>query len=218
MGDTIAVLLSATNQFLQTSTWGSTKFTPNKRKTFSELPLGDVNGDGTGEIGLKVYLIGSNGSSFPILGTQSDGSALTSLSFVAGGGKAVTFSSYAPAYGSGTAAELALDRVTGGLLTQPVKGPSVATATNVTANAASVTLLTANAARKGVIIYNNSDKVMHLSLQATATTDNSSYEVAPEVGGLNGGSWELPFQYTGTISAIWETAPTGKANVTEITQ
>lgn len=219
MGDTIAYLVGTDNEFLTTTTWGSESLTPNKRTTFDGLPLGDSVGDGSGEIGLKVHVLTFQGTSIAVsLTPLSDGSAYLSTFGLVTGGKAVTFSTFTPAYGAGTEGALAIDRITGGLLVQNVKGPATPTSTNVSANAASVTLLASNAARLGATIYNNSDKVLHLSFSTPATTDNAVLDLGAETGGLIGGYYEVPFKFTGAIYGIWEAAPTGKANITELTQ
>lgn len=219
MGDTIAYLLDTGNKFLQTTTWGSSTFTPDKRKSFDGLPLGDSLGTGAGEIGVKVHVLTYQGSSIAVsLNSIADNSAYPSTFGLVTGAKAVTFSTFAPTYGAGTQGALAMDRITGGLLVQNVKGPATPTSTNVSANAASVTLLASNAARLGATIYNNSDKVLHLSFSNPATTDNAVVDIAPETGGLTGGYYEIPFKFTGTIYGIWEAGPIGKANITELTQ
>lgn len=218
MGDTIAYLLDTGNKFLQTTTWGSSTFTPDKRKAFDGLPLGDSLGTGGGEIGVKVHVLTYQGSSIAVtLNSIADGSAYPSTFGLVTGAKAVTFSTFGPAYSAGTEAALAMDRVTGGLLVQNVKGPATPTSTNVSANAASVTLLASNAARIGGIIKNGGSTVLHITFAATSTVDASSYDLAA-YGSSIGGLIEIPFRYTGVISGIWEGAPTGKANITELTQ
>lgn len=222
MGATIAYILDASNQYLEYTTWGSSKLSPNKRKALDGLPLGFVNADIAGELALKVVIAGSTGTAAGVVGVRGtltdNDPGLAAPLVLDVGGKAVTFSTYAPGYTANDNAVLALDKATGALLTDRPKGPSVATASNVTSNAVSVTLLAANAARKGATIYNASDKVLHLSFQATATVDNSVQDLAPEVTLLNGGYYEVPYGYTGVIAGIWEAGPTGKANITEITQ
>lgn len=105
----------------------------------------------------------------------------------------------------------------GRVVTTATAAPATATATNVTAAATSTLLKAANASRKGLTIYNNSDKVLHISLVSPATADSACADLAAESGGILGGYYELPYGYAGAIYGIWEAAPTGKANLTELT-
>lgn len=93
-------------------------------------------------------------------------------------------------------------------------GPTAATGT-VTAvadNAASVTLLAANTARKGATIVNTSTALLYVKCGATATT--ASFTVILNTNQY----WECPFGYTGVIDGIWASDPnTGSAVVTEFT-
>lgn len=207
-------LLDSNNLSLKATHWLLPSNTT--QSTFEGLPYGDSVGDGTGEIGIKVIISGSV-SKVQITGSHSDGSANPLTDLISISGKSVTLSTYAPAYAAGVDVSPAFDKDTGALLVQFPRGPTTATPTNVTSNAASVTILAANAARKGAMVYNNSDKVLHISFATPATTDNSFVDLAPESSGLQGGYWELPFGYRGAIYGIWEAGPTGKANITEIT-
>lgn len=97
-------------------------------------------------------------------------------------------------------------------------GPATATSTQIASAAADTLLLAANTARKGATIYNNADKVLHLKLgSGAATTANSTIDLAAETAGLSGGYYEVPYGFTGQIRGIWEAAPTGTANVVELT-
>lgn len=81
---------------------------------------------------------------------------------------------------------------------------------SVTAAAVSTALLTANTARKGAVIWNESTSVLYVALAGTASTTAYTWQVAP------GGYLELPgVTYTGAISGIWSTA-NGSARVTEL--
>ena len=94
---------------------------------------------------------------------------------------------------------------------------STATTSNVTALATSVLLDAANTSRKGLTIYNHCDKVLHVSFTSPASANNSVADLVAETAGVNGGRYEVPFGYTGAVYGIWEAAPTGKANITELT-
>lgn len=92
---------------------------------------------------------------------------------------------------------------------------STATLSNVAGSATSVTLLSANAARIGAQITNDSSAVVYIKFGTTAST--TSYTVV-----LAGAAsapfsyYEVPAGYTGRIDAIWASA-TGNARITEIT-
>lgn len=83
--------------------------------------------------------------------------------------------------------------------------------TSVAGSAASVTLLAANAARKGAFIVNDSTVNLYVRLQAAAaSTANYSVKLGPgDTLTLSRGD------YAGEIRGIWDSA-TGNARVTEI--
>jgi hypothetical protein len=92
---------------------------------------------------------------------------------------------------------------------------ATATLSNVSASATSVTLLSANTARIGATITNDSSALIYIKFGTTAST--TSYTVV-----LSGAAsapfsyYEVPAGYTGRIDGIWASA-TGNARVTEIT-
>ena len=88
-----------------------------------------------------------------------------------------------------------------------------ATLSNVGDSASSVTVLAANASRKGAIIVNDSTAVLYLKFGATASTSSFTYKLS------GGESLELPSQpvYTGIIDGIWASDAGGNARVTELT-
>jgi hypothetical protein len=98
-------------------------------------------------------------------------------------------------------------------VTSTIIRPSTSVQTSVPDNAASVTILAANANRLGATILNTSTATLRLRLSnLAATTINYT---APLVSGAY---YEVPFQYTGAITGIWDTDPgTGSALVTELT-
>lgn len=105
------------------------------------------------------------------------------------------------------------------MATRPVKGESSevfrAAETAVLANtndaATSATLLAANAARKGAIIYNDSTVYLYIKFGATASLTSFTHKMAPD------SMYELPFGYTGKIDGIWASDASGAARVTELT-
>lgn len=95
-----------------------------------------------------------------------------------------------------------------------VTGAGSATAstagTQVASSASSVTLLSSNAARKGMLFFNNSTSVAYVLFGTTASATAFSVYMAPnatyEMFGVN--------LYTGRVDAIWVTA-NGNMQVTE---
>lgn len=87
-----------------------------------------------------------------------------------------------------------------------------ATRTVVAASATVVTLLAANAARLGAVIYNDGSNDLRVGLGAVAATaTNFTARLAI------GTSYEVPAGYTGAITGIWGATPTGSAYITELT-
>lgn len=87
---------------------------------------------------------------------------------------------------------------------------SAGNSTSVASSATSVTLLAANAARKGATVYNESTSVLYVKFGTAASATSYTVQV------VAAGYYEVPFGYTGIISGIWATA-NGSARVTELT-
>lgn len=85
--------------------------------------------------------------------------------------------------------------------TPAVKGPSPATSaiTTVSVTTSSLSILAANAARLGAVIYNESGAICYVALASVASL--TAYTVQIAVGGY----YEVPFNYTGTIFGITQT-------------
>ena len=109
------------------------------------------------------------------------------------------------------------------LVTRPIIGalppiiviitqPTASTVTTVAVGAVSTTLLVANAARLGCMIFNDAASKLYVKLGAGASTAN--YTVR-----LDGfGYFELPFPvYTGIITAVRAAGPAASVQVTELT-
>lgn len=91
-----------------------------------------------------------------------------------------------------------------------LKKATESTVTAVADLATNVTLLSANAARLGATIFNDSSAALYVKLGATATT--ASYTVRLVQYAL----YELPYGYTGRVDGIWATDPgDGAARITE---
>ena len=89
--------------------------------------------------------------------------------------------------------------------------PDNAVVTPVPQSVVTTTLLAANSARLGVIIYNNiSNGFLFIKLGAGASPTDWSSKLAP------GFAYELPFPaYRGQITGVWSVAGGGTAQVTE---
>lgn len=84
------------------------------------------------------------------------------------------------------------------------------TVTRVTAAAASTSLLTANASRKGASFYNESTATAYLKRGATASITSYTIQIGP------GGYYELPQPiHQGAIDCIWSAA-NGAMQITEV--
>ena len=89
--------------------------------------------------------------------------------------------------------------------------PANSAVTSVASSAASVTILAANANRKGAMITNDSTANLYLKLGAVASTTSYTTKLIP------GAYYEVPPPvYTGVIDGIWD-AVNGNARVTETT-
>jgi hypothetical protein len=81
---------------------------------------------------------------------------------------------------------------------------------------ATTTILAANTARKGATIYNDATAHVHVKLGSGATTTDFT-RVLAAVATNAGGYWEVPFGYTGIITAYLGASGTGNWRVAEIT-
>lgn len=82
--------------------------------------------------------------------------------------------------------------------------------TSVAGSATTVSLLTANASRRGAVIANDSTAILYVKLGATASTTSYAYKLFTD------DEVEIPFGYTGAIDGIWASAA-GNARITELT-
>ena len=87
---------------------------------------------------------------------------------------------------------------------------SIGTLANVASSASSVTLLSANTARRGATIFNDSTQLLYVKFGTTASTTSFTIRMATL------SYYEVPFGYTGRIDGIWSVA-NGNARVTEVT-
>ena len=84
------------------------------------------------------------------------------------------------------------------------------TCTSVTASTSTVTLLAVNTSRIGAVIYNASTATCYVKFSSAASTTSYTVQI-----GANG-YFEVPFGYTGIITAVWS-AVNGNAQITEMT-
>lgn len=85
-----------------------------------------------------------------------------------------------------------------------------ATRTTVASGTASVTILAANAERKGASIYNSDASALYLDMSGgTAAATRCQYSLA------QGQTLEVPFGFTGAITGVWAGDGAGGADVAE---
>lgn len=179
-------ILTTGNQFLNVTNFQGLAPGLPGASSVAWLPLGTSDGTGTGEVGVKVIISGaaSGGGGLAIQGLAADNAA-TSGNPVYVAGKAVTGSSYAPAYTVGDVAAFAFDAVNGGLLTNNRKLTAVDdVVTNVPKGAANLatsqlatsttaaTLVVARPTRRSVTIKNEDATITVYVGPATVTTAN----------------------------------------------
>lgn len=111
-----------------------------------------------------------------------------------------------PATATGVAAVLAAVQ---GVLSTKSTALTSATPAQIASSATAVTLQASNAARRSLIVFNDSTSVLYLRYGGTASSTSYTVKVAA------GGYWEMPLPaFTGAVSAIWASA-NGFAYVTE---
>lgn len=92
------------------------------------------------------------------------------------------------------------------------RDPAAAVAiANVAASTSSVTLQAANNARRGLIVYNDSESILYLKYTSGASSTSFTVRIEPFQ------AWVMPEPvFTGLVAGIWVTA-TGAARMTELT-
>jgi len=112
-----------------------------------------------------------------------------------------------PSYTDGDAAAPHAD-ARGRTLTRSAPAPT-GTTSNVAGSASNVTLLAANTARIGALIFNDSTADLYVKFGATASTTSFTVKMIQDA------YLEVPANYTGIIDGVWGSA-TGFARVTEV--
>lgn len=87
---------------------------------------------------------------------------------------------------------------------------STSASSTVTGSITSGTILAANSNRKGCTIWNDSTANLFIDFDSAASTTDYALKISA------GGYFEMPFNYTGVISGIWDAA-NGSARVRELT-
>lgn len=104
-------------------------------------------------------------------------------------------------------------KIAGSFSSTPITA-STRTLTNVADNAASSTLLAANAARLSFRIYNDSSATLYIKCGVTASATSFTEKILPQ---QSWGTQEIGVNDIGRIDGIWTSAPGGSARVTEWT-
>lgn len=94
----------------------------------------------------------------------------------------------------------------------PESTSTIATLSNVSASASSVTLLAANASRKGATIVNDSTANLYIKYGSSASATSYTYKLFPS----DFYYMKLEDYTSGIITGIWDSA-TGTARITEMT-
>lgn len=97
------------------------------------------------------------------------------------------------------------------LLNAGVVGASGASLSSVADSASSQVLLSANTARKGCVIHNDSTAILRIAFAATCSATAFTYRLVPQAAF----TMSSPV-YQGIISGIWESDASGSARITEL--
>ena len=87
---------------------------------------------------------------------------------------------------------------------------SIASATSINSTTTSTSLLSSNPKRKGATILNDSTSSLFVELGTTASLTAYAVKINSD------GYYEIPFNYVGEISGIWDTV-NGRALIRELT-
>lgn len=93
----------------------------------------------------------------------------------------------------------------------PAPAAAAAMTTSVAVSTSSILVAPANAARKGLMLYNNSTTTVYIAYDATATTTHLTFPIATLT------TWTMPAPiYTGPIAAVRAATGDGKILATEL--
>lgn len=175
---TQGILLSTTNLMLPASQWILPGATNAKQTTMELMPFGDTGGDGSGQIGLKVILIGSvpGSGAVGVEGIQTDQALLTDTKVLPVGGQARA-GTYNPASSIGTAVLFSVDVNTGRLMVDALESANHGLGTQVTSTAASATLVAARFNRRRVTVL-NTDAANAIWINTSAATTAAGFKLA----------------------------------------
>lgn len=208
---------------------------------YAQTPTGLALAQGTGVLGAATYYYRVSATT---AAGETLACTEVSLAILATHGVILTWRQVRGAtgyrvYGRSTGAELFIAAVAGSVLTytdagsispsgalpaantalivaalDPVR-PATGTVATVASSASSVTLLAANALRKGATITNDSSALLYVKLAASAASTSAYTAVMAGAGSAPFAYYEVPFGYTGEIRGIWASG-TGNARVTEL--
>lgn len=208
---------------------------------YSVTPIGLALAQGTGTLGAATYYyrVSAITAAGETLACAEVGLAIGATTGVDLTWEAVPGATGYRVYGRDTGAELLIAEVSGTTLTytddgsltptgalptantariatatDPIK-PATGTVSSVAGNASSVTLLAANAARKGATITNGSSALLYVKLAASAASTSSYTVVLAGAAAAPFAYYEVPFGYSGEIRGIWASAA-GNARITEL--
>jgi hypothetical protein len=184
---------------------------------------GTVNLDRGNDASLPLYITGSINAVASGVQTVTGSVALSQPAVVTDGGGSLTIDGTVTANVTGT---VNLDRGNDAVLPLFVTG-SVGITNTVTVDAAihttasgtyflstatPVTIAASSVTRRGLTIYNESNKAMYIKFGTGVTTTDYTYKIFSDDG------WVMPdFLYSGVITAVWATAGSLGAQVTIIT-
>lgn len=170
--------------------------------TLEGVPIGTATGGAASELGLKVIVIANTGGSAStqiVVGPSAVGDDVTGAPVLVGGKD------------SAGHAEYILVTAAGAVRTSPGAAPT-ATLANKNYSGSNQTLAAANAARLGLLIFNDTDGALFLKYGATAATSSFTVKIAA------GGYWEMPSPlWAGIVDGIGTGGTTGATRVTELT-
>lgn len=168
--------------------------------TMEGVPIGTVSGGAASELGVKVIVVGTGPSASEVVIGPTDVSDEANQPPVEMGG----------VDGAGLVRYI-LVTTAGAVRTSPGAAPT-ATLANKNYSGSNQTLAAANAARLGLLVFNDTDGALFLKYGATATTSSFTVKIAA------GGYWEMPTPlWAGIVDGIGTGGSTGATRVTELT-
>lgn len=182
--------------------------------------LGTIQAQGTTQVLGSVQTVGTSqvlGTTQPLAGSVHVANTLPGTVQVLGSvqtvGTSQALGTFQPLAGSvhlasGTVQILGSVQAVGTTQTKEVRAPGAVTS-SVAATVGNIILLAANPARLGFSVYLDGGSALYLKLGSNAGTLDYTLQIAPS------GYYEVPFNYTGTVTGIWQFTG-GTARITEV--